>query len=180
MTDEKKPTPQEYWKGFPEAPASDTFKWVDAKGFEHMTTLRAWSADGLEKQISTFSEYIEEAGGKNVRDSFAKGPNPFDAPQETRTALDDSGNEITIKSLTVEKVDVSMANGKTYYKVMGAPLTKFGVNVWPEVFANAGFATLDPQNPPNVVGWHAEYVEKQKKDGSGMTPDKVTRLLPPK
>jgi hypothetical protein len=64
MTEPTKVTPQDYWKGFPEAPASDTFKWVDAKGFEHMTTIRSWSVSGLVTQIAELSSDVQEAGGK--------------------------------------------------------------------------------------------------------------------
>ena len=56
MTDqtEVKMTPQEYFAGYPEATASDTFKWIDKHGFEHMTTLRTWTHGGLKKIVDEF------------------------------------------------------------------------------------------------------------------------------
>lgn len=50
MTEEQKDKMQatrEYWAGFPEAPASDSVKWIDTQGFEHLTTVRAWTATNL-------------------------------------------------------------------------------------------------------------------------------------
>lgn len=57
-------SPQEYWKGFPEAPASDTVKWIDKHGFSHMTTVRAWSREGLVTQTTLFIESIFADGAK--------------------------------------------------------------------------------------------------------------------
>lgn len=55
---------RKYWEGFPEAPASDTFKWTDEHGFEHMTTIRSWSFAGLLDQITKAGNSIVGAGGK--------------------------------------------------------------------------------------------------------------------
>ena len=59
MTEEKKVTPQEYWAGFPEAPASDTVKWIDKDGFVHMTTIRTWSIEGLAERISKLEDRVK-------------------------------------------------------------------------------------------------------------------------
>ena len=63
-----KPKPQEYFSGFPEAPASDTFRWVDNLGNEHMTTLRAWTAEGLSSTIRKFINHEWEQGAKSLQD----------------------------------------------------------------------------------------------------------------
>jgi hypothetical protein len=67
MTDTNQ-TVQEYFKDFPEAPASDTFKWVDQLGNEHMTTLRAWSPEGLSQAIRNFVNREFEQGAKSLSD----------------------------------------------------------------------------------------------------------------
>lgn len=64
LEQEQKPTLQEYWKGFPEAPFSDTFKWIDADGFEHMTTVRGWGDKSLNEGILKAKALIEYNGGK--------------------------------------------------------------------------------------------------------------------
>ncbi len=54
---------KEFWAGFPEAPCSDTLKWVDARGYSHMLTLRAYSPHLLLKQIGKTLDGIGEIGG---------------------------------------------------------------------------------------------------------------------
>jgi len=104
-------------------------------------------------------------------------PKPFGEPE--RVALDDHGNEIKIKTITAERLSVSMKDGKYYYKVVGKPFTDYGITVWPEVFEAAGL-TVSPDALPNIAGWQADYVEKPANDKGKVWPDKVTRLLPPK
>ena len=55
---------KKYFEGFPEAPASDSFKWTDAQGFEHMLTLRAWHVQPLMKAIGEAQVEIFAVGGK--------------------------------------------------------------------------------------------------------------------
>jgi hypothetical protein len=62
MTNELKDL-KEYWSGMPEAPCSDTFKWVDANGFEHLMTFRGWSGEGVLKTVAAAIEHILEQGG---------------------------------------------------------------------------------------------------------------------
>jgi hypothetical protein len=73
-------TPQDYFKGFPEAPASDTFKWVDAQGFEHMTTIRAWTATALQGEVVKFTAKIAETGGKTA--ALPTAPKPATAKEQ--------------------------------------------------------------------------------------------------
>jgi hypothetical protein len=54
----------EYWKNFPEAPASDSVKWVDPQGFEHLSTVRAWSPEKLFKAIENLQVLVLGIGGK--------------------------------------------------------------------------------------------------------------------
>jgi len=62
MSEETK-SAQEYWKGFPESPVSSTFKWTDPEGYEHMTTMRAYSTAQLLQLIVRFKAELAEFGG---------------------------------------------------------------------------------------------------------------------
>jgi hypothetical protein len=57
---------KKYFEGFPEAPASDSFKWQDAQGYEHMLTLRAWHVKPLMNAILEAQMAIVEVGGKPI------------------------------------------------------------------------------------------------------------------
>jgi hypothetical protein len=63
---EKKVSMQDYWKGFPEAPATDTIKWVDMNGFDHFTTIRAWTPSSLKKAVDEFISRVVAEGGKSI------------------------------------------------------------------------------------------------------------------
>jgi len=136
MEEEKKEqTAQEYWKGFPEAPYSNTFKWVDAGGFEHMTTIRAYSPKTLLGQIDVVQGEIlaregRAAGGHKSKPE-APGAGTYDDP----------------KTFKCTSIIVEMANGKTYTKVTGEEdkFPKWPVVVWPETLEKAG---IDPQAIP--------------------------------
>lgn len=113
MTDEKKKvSPQDYYSGFPEAPASDTCKWVDAGGFEHMTTIRAWSVAGMSTQIAEFYADVTTAGGKPA------GQFPTAAPPRTDPAAKaaaEAGNPALAEQLASDAIAVPDAsNGKAW------------------------------------------------------------------
>lgn len=55
---------RKYFEGFPEAPYSDSFKWVDANGFEHLTTVRAWTGGTLLSGIDKATLAIANRSGK--------------------------------------------------------------------------------------------------------------------
>lgn len=72
---------QDYWRGFPEAPFSDSFRWVDADGFEHLTTVRGWGDKSLSEGISKAKVLIQYNGGKptgnhNLPAAAAPQPDP--------------------------------------------------------------------------------------------------------
>lgn len=81
---EQKQTAKEFFEGFPEAPVSDTFKWVDNKGFEHMTTLRGYAVSAVFKLIDETGTVILENGGKI--------PNP--RPSQTVQERDENGTPV--------------------------------------------------------------------------------------
>lgn len=77
-TPKKEMTIQEHFAGFPEAPASDTFRWIDGFGIEHMTTIRAWSGSTLYEQSAKFINHVMETGGKTA--ALQPAPKPAQAP----------------------------------------------------------------------------------------------------
>ena len=108
MTDEK--TPQEYWQGFPEAPASDNFRWVDGAGFEHQTTIRAWTGAGLYKQVSEMAARVLETGGKPA--GFAP------APANTVPMRDETGDPV-VDGNTGQPVMENLPEGVHLFTVAG-------------------------------------------------------------
>jgi hypothetical protein len=55
---------KKYFEGFPEAPASDSFKWVDEQGFEHLSTIRAWHFKPLLAEFKEAQMEILAIGGR--------------------------------------------------------------------------------------------------------------------
>jgi hypothetical protein len=98
MTDETV-RPQDYFQGFPEAPASDTFKWIDALGYEHMTTIRAWSGTILYNELSKFVAYLEETGARTA--ALQPAPKPAQAPAPKPAIANASGTSFKISKIKV-------------------------------------------------------------------------------
>jgi len=94
MSDEQKTiTPQEYFKDFPEAPFSDTFKWLDLDGFEHMVTIRSWSSNSGIQAVNKAKDEIKAIGGiapANKQLPQAPAPKPDPA---AKIAMD-AGNKV--------------------------------------------------------------------------------------
>lgn len=63
-TEQPKEDPRQYWQGFPEAPYSDSFKWTDDKGFEHLSTVRGWTFRAILSSIQKAEQAILEMGGR--------------------------------------------------------------------------------------------------------------------
>lgn len=80
------------------------------------------------------------------------------------------------QSFTAESLSATMDKGKTYWKVQGGMFSKFGVTVWPEVLAGAGFETeqMNPAKVYDLTGYTAVYVLNE--EGKAQ---KVIQLIPP-
>jgi hypothetical protein len=100
MTDENV-KPQDYFAGFPEAPASDTMKWIDALGFEHMTTVRAWSGTILYKEVAKFIATVQETGGRTAALQPAPKPVQAPAPSTEPATANAAGTSLQIKKIKV-------------------------------------------------------------------------------
>lgn len=95
---------QDYFKGFPESPASDTIRWVDGAGFDHMTTIRAWSGTILYSEMAKFIGTVIETGGKPVNTPHAPAPTAAPKPASTPAPIPQanaSGTSIMVKKIKV-------------------------------------------------------------------------------
>lgn len=73
---------KDYWSGFMEAPVSDSFKWVDPQGFEHLSTLRAWSPSNLISQFTKFQSALLAMDCKPISSQQKVTPAPAAQIQE--------------------------------------------------------------------------------------------------
>lgn len=78
---------KKYYEGFPEAPFSDSFKWIDADGFEHLSTVRAWTGSNLLAGISKTKLAIANQNGKPINNKPA--PMPETASQQIQMTTED-------------------------------------------------------------------------------------------
>ncbi len=181
MTEETKTPKMDYTYNVEQEASVNSYFDVEIGGETARLQITARYGTTAEKIIKTVDALITAYG--TLRELHPRNfpapsqPNPFGEPE--RVALDDHGNEIKIKSITAERLSVSMKDGKYYYKVVGKPFTEYGITVWPEVFEAVGLE-VKPDALPNIAGWYVEYTEKPANDKGKIWPDKVTRLLPPK
>jgi hypothetical protein len=134
-----------------------------------------------DKIVKTTEAAIEAYKALRAAYPLPERPAFIPAPQEPiHQPIDDGGNGLPeVKHFTAERMSVEMKDEKYYYKVIGKPFTQYGVTVWPEVLEDAGLDVTPGQPVPNIAGWRADYIEALNKNNK-MTPQKVTRLLPPK
>ena len=119
MTEEQKQQLKQQWEGFPEAPYSDTFKWVDEQGWEHMTTLRNYSGTALMEDINKMTRLVSEKGGRPSRAASAPlvtAPAPA-MPAIVQQALGE-GDAIAAHNLLAAINDVPPAPGGKSWKTM--------------------------------------------------------------
>jgi hypothetical protein len=98
MTDENV-KPQDYFAGFAEAPASDTMKWIDGLGYEHMTTIRAWSGTILYNEVAKFVAKVQETGGRTA--ALQPAPKPAQSPAPAPATANASGTSLAISKIKV-------------------------------------------------------------------------------
>lgn len=85
------------------------------------------------------------------------------------------GATAVTQSFTAESLSATVDDGKVYWKVRGGMFKKFGVTVWPETLAAAGFdADLSPLKSHDLTGYTAVYVLNE--EGKAQ---KVIQLIPP-
>lgn len=156
-----------------EAPSSLNFTAHTSTGWRVQITLRDESESNLLERFGLFVEAISERGmspnGASPTTTVPStvGDLPPKSPEEV-TASDTQSQD----TFTAEQLVGSINDGKTYWKVQGGPFVKFGVTIWPEVLADAGFDVdqLDPTQMYSLEGYKATYLKE------GNKPKKVTLL----
>ena len=163
---------RKYWEGFPEAPASDTFKWLDEDGFEHMTTVRAWTASSLVEMIGRAKEAIKTVGGKTIAPRIGQAPSAEPVMVQVRDEnglplVDQERNPILEKIeganvYTVEGVGHGKTtNGKDVLKVFTVEKEefisrKYGINCFhaPEQYKDFKTWPVDTKYSPKEGATH--------------------------
>lgn len=79
---------QKFWQGFPEAPVSDSCKWIDPQGYEHLTTVRAWTIPGLFDALVKLQGAIVNVDGRPINQQPKPAPV---APPAQIQERDDTG-----------------------------------------------------------------------------------------
>lgn len=167
----------------PEAGFSATVKLVNPKtGFEWLVTTRAEQAKDGWPRLALIEEMATKAGylsmdayidqRKAERSESAAQPaangNPPPMKAASQPAKQQSAETFTFQGETLE---ATVNKGKAYWKAKGGKFAKFGVTIWPEVLAAAGFDELDPMEVYNIGNRVVRYTLKE--DGK---PDKVVGL----
>lgn len=148
----------------PEAPASATAKVIDpATQTEWLLTFRFHTEDELLEGVARITGKLPALGVVG-----------FDSYVDSRRAERDAGKALPAVSMSstqtksqlpadaltfkAENLTKSTEGDKTYYKVKGGKFAQFGVTVWPEVLAEAGFDldTLGGVTP--LTGYTAHYI----------------------
>jgi len=179
QAEEKLARTKEYWSGFPEAPVSDSCKWIDPQGFEHLSTLRAWSPENLLSQFARFQAAILALDGRPINNQPKTAPVP-QVQEHDETGLpvvDAEGQpvmqpapggtkEYTVKALFHDKTK----SGKDVLKVVTeeAPYnTKYGASCWhggPEGWKSWAEGVENKYLPPKGFG-HVLIRDPEKEGG---------------
>jgi hypothetical protein len=104
---------REYWAGFPEAPCSDSFKWIDSTGYEHMLTIRAYSPQLLFRQIEKVVSGLADIGGKPIGKPVSA---PAPKPDPAAKIAAEEGNYDMAAQLQAEADDIGLPpDGKEWH-----------------------------------------------------------------
>lgn len=182
----------------PESPCLAFTRINTPAGFTWSVTIRAGMPEAVEneamrsifRQIQHFEKGAQAAGWLAIadgRDTVIGGLKPRNneppqAPQAGAPAQlppqagsvappQASGEGLTFKA---EKLVATITDGKTYWKVKGGKFAQYGVTIWPEVIAAAGWDVdaLKPTESYNLTGYVASYALNEKGK-----PSKVTELV---
>lgn len=119
MTDQEAQTLEEakkYFEGFPEAPYSDSFKWVDSNGFEHLSTVRAWTGKTLLSGVQKATLAIAAQEGKPVSNRPIPAPVASDASQSIPVTTEDG---LPVVNAEGKPQTMQLPAGVTLYQVAG-------------------------------------------------------------
>jgi len=148
----KHPDPREYWQGFPEAPFSDSFKWIDTQGFEHLSTVRGWQFSTLLTTIQRATAHIAEIGG------LPPSKVVIAPPQATIPVRDENGTPV-VDGNTGQPVMTTLPQGVRLYQVSGlahdkTKNSKDVLKVWTvEEPYNKGYGVSCFHPPAEIGAW---------------------------
>lgn len=162
----------------PEAPTSATVKVVDpASQMEWLLTFRFHTEDQLIESVARISGKLPALGVVGF-DAYVDSRRAERAESKTLpapTGVTPTKPQLPSDALTfkAENLVKSTEGDKTYYKVKGGKFAQYGVTIWPEALAEAGFDldTLTGVTP--LTGYTAHYVLNDKGN-----PAKVVGLQP--
>jgi len=98
IVQEPKPqTAREYFSSFPEAPVSDTLKWIDSDGYEHLLTIRGYSVSSVMKVIAETRLAIAEQGGKPPSKNLAPAAPAPQPDKPAQIALEEGNKPLAAK-----------------------------------------------------------------------------------
>lgn len=109
---------KEYYEGFPEAPYSDSFKWIDSNGFEHLSTVRAWTGGTLLTGIDKATSAIVSKGGKPAGGKPAPAQMPAPQAEETKIQLK-TEDGLPVVDVNQQPVMVQLPEGVHLFQVAG-------------------------------------------------------------
>ena len=161
MSEEKKITAKEFFEGFPEAPVSDTFKWYDTDGYEHMLTIRGYAVSAVLKAVEETRAALKEQGGLSAK-VLPKAQTDIPMRDENGTPVVDADHKPIMAALP-EGVHMYTVAGLAHDK------TKTGkdvLKVWTvEEPYNKGYG-VSCFHPPQAVGnWKAwQLTSKENKN----------------
>ena len=136
---------KEYWQGFPEAPYSDTFKWIDADGYEHMMTVRGWEGGAVLGAIGKAKEVIASINGKPAGNRPVQAPAPV--PDIAAKIALEEGNKQMASELQAQANEVPPAPDGKQWNTYSAAFVK--ILPQPEERVTIEFYGKDHKQPHN-------------------------------
>jgi hypothetical protein len=136
-----------------EAPASLNFFAITEKGWNLQITLRDVDEFNLLKRFAKLAQHLE---------SMHVTPKQVGHPAAQTEAVKSNGTTAAEGAVTfqADKLITNVSEGKTAFKVKGGKYSKFGVTIYPEVLAEAGFDVdlLDPTKVIDLKGYTAHVI----------------------
>jgi hypothetical protein len=167
--------PQSAQRTWTEAPASANVR-AAYKGLDWQFTVRADTLRELMARVGWLAGYLNSQHTKPAVQPTAQPQPPAQGasvPPTTQMPQAQVTQEQGTLTFAADTLTALVNEGKAYWKVKGGKFQKFGVTVWPEVLAEAGWSVeeLSPMKIYSLAGYTATYVLNDKGK-----PEKVTSL----
>jgi hypothetical protein len=164
----------------PEAPVVAFSDFISPNGLRWCVTVRAGLSPALARQAVAqtidLAKSVETSALKAGWDAPGNGRKATAAPPPATASMPPvaGGNGNGDLTFQAQTLVANISEGNTYWKVKGGKWSQYGVTIWPEVLAAAGFEPdgLDPTQPYDLSGYTAQYIINDKGN-----PQKVTALV---